>query len=191
MPVTVITAPTSEPVTLAEAKAQIGVTTTDDDDLITRKIRAARQHVEAMTGRTLLETTLELVLDRFPRGALPVPRGPLASITSVKYLDPDGVQQTLATTGYTVDTDGDRIGPVDCWPGTASTINAVRVRYVAGLDAADDLPEPLREAVLMMVGHLYENREASLVGVNAQDLPFGVVDLVAGYRSFTFGLADD
>lgn len=47
-------------------------------------------------------------------------------------------------------------------------------------------PEPLKEAIRQLVGHLYENREASLVGVSAEVLPFGVFELVAPYREYVF-----
>ncbi|WP_187970060.1 head-tail connector protein [Aquibium microcysteis] len=46
----------------------------------------------------------------------------------------------------------------------------------------DPVPDAVRMAVLMLAGHFYENREASLVGVTAAELPFGVVDLIRPFR---------
>ena len=47
-------------------------------------------------------------------------------------------------------------------------------------------PETLREAVRMLVGHLYENREASIVAVSAELMPLGLYDLMAPYRQWSF-----
>ncbi|MHC4051500.1 head-tail connector protein [Bradyrhizobium sp. 25ACV] len=59
--------------------------------------------------------------------------------------------------------------------------------YTAGDPDADGAPAPLQEAVLQLTAHLYQNREASLVGVTAQQLPFGFLDLLAPYRAWCFG----
>lgn len=54
------------------------------------------------------------------------------------------------------------------------------------LGERDPVPEPLKEAVRQLAAHLYENREATLVGITAQELPFGVYDLIAPYRKWAF-----
>jgi uncharacterized phage protein (predicted DNA packaging) len=56
---------------------------------------------------------------------------------------------------------------------------------------ADGIPADIDQAVLLLAAHWYENREATLVGVSAQPLPFGVAEIIANYRTYTFGLADD
>jgi hypothetical protein len=58
--------------------------------------------------------------------------------------------------------------------------------YTASDPDSDTAPAPVREAVLQLTAHLYENREASLVGITAQHLPFGFRDLLANYRAFAF-----
>jgi uncharacterized phage protein (predicted DNA packaging) len=55
----------------------------------------------------------------------------------------------------------------------------------------DGAPDDLEEAVLQVAAHLYENREATLVGVTAQRLPFGVDEIIAGYRTYSFAVADE
>jgi uncharacterized phage protein (predicted DNA packaging) len=57
--------------------------------------------------------------------------------------------------------------------------------YVGFPDPAN-FPEPVNEAVRQLVAHLYENREASVVGINAQTLPFGVCELLSPYRTWVF-----
>ncbi|MGY4332787.1 hypothetical protein ACVWWG_007204 [Bradyrhizobium sp. LB7.2] len=58
--------------------------------------------------------------------------------------------------------------------------------YTAADPDADTSPAPIREAVLQLMAHLYQNREANLVGVTAMALPFGFLDLLAPYRAFAF-----
>lgn len=58
--------------------------------------------------------------------------------------------------------------------------------YTASDPDADTSPAPIREAVLQLTAHLYQNREASLVGVTAMALPFGFLDLLSPYRAFAF-----
>lgn len=47
-------------------------------------------------------------------------------------------------------------------------------------------PEPLKEAIRQLAAHLYENREATIVGVSSAEIPFGVMDLMAPYRTWVF-----
>lgn len=49
------------------------------------------------------------------------------------------------------------------------------------------VPPSLKEAVLQLAAHWYENREATLVGVSAQEIPFGVWAIVKEYREYSFG----
>lgn len=186
MAVTTITAPALEPVTLAELKAHLNVTTTDDDDLVTAKIAAARRYLEEATGLRFISTTLELTADAFPSGILTIPAGPVRSVTSVKYDDVNGAEQTFAD--YSVDLATGRIKPGDNgWPSTDSTLAAVRVRFVAGFGAiAADVPAALREGIMQLGAHWYENREAVAVGVSAALLPLSVRDIIRDFRAWSF-----
>lgn len=62
--------------------------------------------------------------------------------------------------------------------------------WVAAYTASDPdsatAPAPIKEAVLMLCAQLYENREISLNGLQAQELPFGFIDLLSGYRAWSF-----
>ncbi len=49
-----------------------------------------------------------------------------------------------------------------------------------------DFPEPLKQALRMMVGHWFENREAVAMGVTSDMVPFGVFDLLKPYRQWAF-----
>ncbi|MDN2580241.1 hypothetical protein [Aquibium sp. ELW1220] len=192
MAIVVVTAPAVEPVTLNDLKQHVRATDfTDDDEILTAKGISARQHVERFIGKPLISTTFELVYDAFPAGEITLPKGPLQSVTSVKYLDATtGLEATMPSDDYAVDTASDpgRIKPgVSGWPDTADTVNAVRIRFVAGYgDAPSDVPEPLREAVLQLAAQLYQHRAAALVGESAASIPFGVGDMLGEYREWSF-----
>jgi uncharacterized phiE125 gp8 family phage protein len=185
MPAKLITAPAVEPVTLAEAKAHLYVTHSDDDALIGSLIAAAREDVEHWLQRALVEQTWELALAAFPYSppVIKLPMAPLSSITSIKYLDSDGVEQTLAATDYTADTSAEPGAVVPAyglaWPATRAERNAVRVRYVAGYGAdATIVPASIKAFIKMRVGALYENRESFVAGQPIHAAP----------RDFSYGL---
>lgn len=181
-----VTPPTTDILTLPEAKAHLRVTNTAEDALITDLIAAARQRIEEWTKRSLPPQTWRLGLDRFPRGREPivVPRPPLTVVNSVKYDDSDGVEQTLA--GFVADAEtrleSGRIVPAfeDLWPVTRTFINAVRVEFVAGF-AAGEVPAEIKQAALLLVGNYFKNREQSVLGSSATNLPQGVEALLADW----------
>lgn len=190
MALKLITAPAAEPVSASEAKAHMRVDTSADDTYIGTLITVARQNVEAHLRRALISQTWELVLDGFPAGMVRLPKPPLASVTSIKYTDVDGVEATFSSAKYLVDTDSEPGRVVlktgQTWPAvTLQEASAVRVRYVAGYGAAGSaVPQAIRQAILLVIGSLYENREDVLVaqGVSIGTLPFGVEALLAPYR---------
>lgn len=149
----VVTAVATEPVTLAEARLQLKMTaddTTADDALITSLITAARESAEHATGRALAPQTLEMAMDEFPDSWIDLDMPPVSSVTSVKYTDTDGVEQTVATTDYTLSPYGEarRIHPSYgvTWPSTQAVADAVRIRYVTGYTT---IPKAAKAAILL------------------------------------------
>lgn len=188
MTITVITAPADEPLTVAEAKAHLRVDSAADDALIQRLIGAARRKVEAEVGRALITQTLELTLDTWPGGGAPVviPQPPVSSVTSVKYVDPAGVLQTWSSAQYQVNLARApaHLRPAYgyCWPTIRCQMAAIQVRYVAGYGAASaDVPEDIRAAMLMIIGHLYEHRE-DVADFQVYSVPKAADWLLANYR---------
>lgn len=171
MSLVVITPPTTEPVSLSEAKAHLRVDFSQDDTEISFFIVAAREQAEAMTRRTLAVTGYELVLPAFP-AVIELPRPPLVEVQSIAYLDADGDEQTLSADGYRVDSSSllPRVYPVDDWPETEERSDAVRVRYSAGFTPTT-IPASVKAWILLIVGSLYENRE-SISGASLHELPF-------------------
>lgn len=164
MALKLITAPTTYPVTLAEAKLHCKIDQDTDDTLVTALITAATEMCEQKIGRAIMTQTWELTLDGFP-SEFELTRVPVASVTSVKYLDMDGVQQTLSNALYTVRTADDfgyaKVAPVynTEWPLAQDSFDAVAVRFVAGYANAAAVPEGIKQWVKLMVSTMYENRE--------------------------------
>jgi uncharacterized phiE125 gp8 family phage protein len=101
----VVTAPPYEPILLAEAKKHLEIATdeTRHDDHITGLIVAAREWLEGYTGRAYVLQTLEMTFDAYPGCVIELPRAPVQSIDSIKYVDGNGVEQTWAVANYQSD----------------------------------------------------------------------------------------
>jgi uncharacterized phiE125 gp8 family phage protein len=182
------TAPSTTPITLAEAKAHLRVDHTDEDTLIQTLLDAAVSHFDGYTGilgRCMISQVWELYYDAFPSGDMQVPLGNIISIDTVEYVDPTTeIYTTWADTNYEVDEESVEgwIVPIDTWPTAMETTNAVRVTFTAGFGAsAASVPAAIRAALLLMIGHLYKNREAVADAAMAE-LPMGVRALVDPFR---------
>ncbi|OXE36911.1 MAG: hypothetical protein CGW95_04820 [Phenylobacterium zucineum] len=177
MALKLITAASTYPVTLAEAKLHCKVDVADDDALLTALITTATEGAEQITGRALMAQTWELTLDAFP-DAFELTRVPVQSVTSVKYFDATGVQQTLASNLYSFDNADDNnsayVVPAygTSWPVTREQINAVAVRYVSGYTT---VPEPIKTWIKIQISEMYKNREASVIE-RATLMSLGYVD---------------
>ena len=170
---TLITDATSEPITTAEAKLHLRVDSSAEDTYIDSLVKAARVYCEKYTNRSFINTTWELQIDEFPASDLDsilLLNSPVSSITSLKYIDDDGNEQTWSSANYQLDETREpaRLMPVVdvSYPSTQSdTFKAVQVRYVAGYGAtASSVPEGLRSAMLLLIGHMYDVRIMTQVG---------------------------
>lgn len=188
-------------VSTAEAKLHLRIDHDDEDTLIGDLVAAATEVVEVRSRRQLAGTTRRVELDGFPpleRGDLDtriiLPRPPLISITHVKYLDAAGVDTTLDAAEYSLvlgygGSEGGRgwVQPAygKSWPTHRVHPGSVRITYVCGYGGATpeagDVPQALRRAILLLVGHWYANREAVIVGTNASELPMAVASLIAAH----------
>lgn len=183
----VITGVATEPVTLAEAKLHLKLDdiagSHPDDTLVTALITASREACEHYAGLALAGRTLEVSLDEFPEceeDVITLPMGPVASITSVKYTDDAGDEQTVSSSAYALSPYGGsrRLAPTfgNYWPDAQDIPDAVRIRYVTGYAATGaaagytTAPKAAVQAILVLIGHLYENRNAD-VKTAVEDLP--------------------
>lgn len=194
MPLTQITAPDGEPVSLENAKHQCSLdgTTAHDAFFATVLIPSARDRAQLATRRQLLEATWEWQLDRFPCvGVLELPKPPLIAVSSVKYTDTAGATQTFAASNYTVQAfAGERCvrGRIGLktgvsWPTDVAIneIGAVQIRFTCGYGAAEDIPPLLHQAQLIDISTLFEYRENIVTGTIVADVPGAAKDI---YRSF-------
>ena len=191
MAVKLITAPTQEPITLAEAKAQCRVDITTDDALIAGLVKAARLYCEKISWRAFMRQTWELWLDSWPASSFTLPFPPLYSVTSIKYYDTADVEATLSTSIYYADTIATpgaiRLKYNQTWPSTVlRTYNAVVVRFVAGYATDEEVPQNFKQAMLLLVGHWYENREAVTLGTVSRQLELAVRTLLEIDRTFEY-----
>jgi uncharacterized phiE125 gp8 family phage protein len=171
--------PLDEPITLAQAKTHLKVDGTDDDDFITRQIRAARRIGENYSGLSFLTQEREIKLDGFPCGVLDIPYGPVQSIDSFTYIKTDETTGTLVEgTDFRVSKIGarTRLEAIDGWPSTNYQVDAVTIQYTSGYTNAgeDYLPEEIPEAVAKTVARLYEKRGDDAAGTV---LTYEIMDL--------------
>lgn len=198
MVLSLVTAPTTDPLDLETVKKQCRMEGLGDEDAFftSQLIPAVRDHAELATGRALLTQTWDLKLDAFPlEGWIEIPKPPLISVTSVTYVDTGGVTQTFASSNYLVDAP---VGPRcrrgrvalasgQAWPTTQSRVNAVTVRFVAGYGASRTaLPPLLVAALLMDVATRFEHREGFVLdrGINGMQVPGRAEQVYRSFRSY-------
>jgi uncharacterized phiE125 gp8 family phage protein len=201
MGLALVAGPALEPVSIAEARAHCRIDLDDPDTnaLLAGYILAARQHVEVYTRRALMQQTLDLTLDdRWPteringcwRHRIVLPHSPMMSVAAISYVDQLGTAQTLSTDQYQVaksDTGEWVIQPAYGvnWPGVREQMAAITVRFVAGYGTnPGDVPEPIRQAMLLLIGQWHENREAVITGTIVAEMPLGVEALLFPFRVF-------
>lgn len=179
----VTAAPATEPVSLAEAKAHVRVTSSDHDTVLGIYITAARQFVENYTGLKLVEQTVQFSRRNF-RLHMPLPVAPIQSL-SISYVDPDEATQTLATSTYQVE-GLNTLRPVlhkdpDAnWPDLDDGPEVITVEAVVGFTT---MPEDLKNAMLLLIATWFDRRETAVIG-GAVEAPFAATALLENYRTF-------
>jgi uncharacterized phiE125 gp8 family phage protein len=180
MPLTLITPPQGEPVTLADAKAHLKLDAPDEDVLVSALITAARARAEWHTGRALMTQAWQLWLDAWPPGGvIDIPLPPLRAVTSVTTYARDDAPSVLDSARTVVDLAGNRIAlrPTTVLPPLLRNINAIAIGFTAGYGDATDVPQGLKSAILALIAFVYEHR-----GEAPADLPQDVQALLAPYR---------
>lgn len=188
--VKITTAPLVEPISVEEARSHLRIDHDGEDDLLERLIAQARTYCEDVSQRALITRTYTAYLDVFPACAFALPYPPLLAVTSIKYTDEDGNQSTYSSANYLVDAHREPgrvvLKSTSSWPNvTLKEINGVEIIWTAGYGAtAASVPPRYKQAILLLLGHYYENREAILVaqGVNVTALPLGIDALLLADR---------
>jgi uncharacterized phiE125 gp8 family phage protein len=164
-------------------------------DVLDAVIQAAQIWLEHELGRSILSKTYYYTREAFPPGRrdMLLPWPDLVSVTSIAYTDTAGDPQTLSSTLYDVDTNAHtgRVRPVysESWPSTrSSTMDAVRVTYVAGYASASAIPAPIKQAIKMLAADLWYSRENS-TGANGPryTVAMSAKALTSNYKAPGFG----
>jgi uncharacterized phiE125 gp8 family phage protein len=185
----ILTQPAVEPLTLADAKQHLRIDNDDEDTQTSALISAARVAAENFLRRPLITTEYLWTFDGFPAIGffdrfrsdeliLRFPIGGVSEVTEVKYLDTSQQQQTMLSTAYRLDLASQpaRMQPAyqTAWPATSPDIAACSVKFKAGYGtAATSIPPNVISAVKLILGHLWENREDSVLQYTSTPLPMG------------------
>lgn len=179
-----IQSPTEDPVAVADARLHLRVDGDEDNGWIQRAIRAAREYCEETQQRAYASRRFRLSLERWPCGrTIYLPRPPLQAVEAVSYTRADGTVETLDPTLYVVDAASEpgaiHLALDASWPTEQLAPGMpICVEFLAGCGTVEDVPERVKQAILLLVGHWYENRETVLVGSISRSLEFAVEALL-------------
>ena len=187
-----VTPPTLEPLTLAQAKLRAGFEWAPGDPreaLLTGYIAAARAKVEQDTGLALLTQTRDLYLDSFAGALITLPdqSRPLQSVTWIKWSDTAGGVQTVAADQYVLDLSSGRIGLGlgGAWPTDLRPFQPIVIRVVVGYASVELLTAAaplLVHAVGLLTAH-YATLGRDLASIDpVTEIPHGYEDAIAAYR---------
>lgn len=189
-----ITPPESEPLEVEEVRDHLRIVTTTEDSYLEALISAARSMAEQYTNRALITQTWDVALDAFPE-YFEIPWAPLQAVQSLTYLNGDGTTELynsisspqVGIESYIIDTWSQparlALPYGGTWPSHYTQANSVVLRIVAGYgDTGADVPAPIRQAMLLLIGHWYEHRESVSEVQNLAEMPQGAIWLLNPYR---------
>lgn len=168
-------------ISVADLKTFCRVDGTAEDTLISSMRDAAIQYVEAACNTRIGSVSAEGYIDQFTPTRFPT--GPVTAVTSVEYLNQSNTLTTLPTSQYyfEIDGSGGRINFYN-YPSLYSyALNRVKINFTVGYAEAN-VPEAILHAIRIYVAHLYENRQAVVVGKTANAVPYSVDSLLSKYR---------
>lgn len=185
MTASLITPPAIEPISLAEAKAHLRVDSSAEDALIAATVSVARLYVEQATRRALIAQAWRIYRDAWPASRLiGIPLAPIVSVDAVSILDEAGGAVELDEATYEADTTSvpGRIRLTGRLPTPGRELGGIAIDVTAGYGTeATAVPAPLRQAILLLAAHWYENRDA-VSRDRVTVAPLGVDALIAPYR---------
>lgn len=191
MALRLVTDSTDEPVAIDEMKSHLRVSSTAEDSLIEGYIVAARKYAERVTGRAMMDQTWRLTRDDFPTADTLELEGvvPLSSTdVTVRYFPSSGGSTTVDGGEFYVDTEPEPgrvvLRSSGIWPSeTLREKGGVQVDFEAGYGkSGNKVPRDLRQAVLLMAAHWYENREPVVIGSVGREVPMAAQSILKSYR---------
>ena len=188
----IVNPPAVEPLTLTETKRFLRVDHSEDDALISGLIKAARERIEARTGRAMLAQTWRISLDRWPAEArVTLPVLPVLSVAAVRVFDALGIPADLASALYAIEPGSEPpVLAVTSPPGPGRARSGIEIDVVAGYGVAPaDCPEPLRLALRHLVAEAYAARGPLAAGEPVLPTGADVDTLILPYRQLKLGRA--
>lgn len=179
-----LTPPAMEPLDLAYAKTFLRVDHDDEDTLIGDMIIAARMHIEKMISASLIRRRQVYTTSALSDSGLYINHGPVETVHAVKAIDSRGETFEIALSDVDIDLRAipSRLSlraPLR-WKDFGTNARHVEVEIDAGYGPeADDIPMPLRQAVMLLLAQNYQHREAD----NQPPVPLMVDALLMPYRS--------
>jgi uncharacterized phiE125 gp8 family phage protein len=193
MRIVTITAPSIEPLTLDDAKLHARVDITDDDVLINYYIQQAREYCEKYCNIGLITQTKAVYYDECDlsrvRDYIVLPVGPIQSVVSITYYDEDANPTVVDPSYYYISGSTLIFNNSFIMPNKLRQFDSWEYRVVIGFgDNATDVPMQIRLAMLRLVAHDYQNREAQYDAVNdgisSQNVRNSVTADLGAYRKF-------
>lgn len=190
-----ITNSTIEPVTLAEVKLHVKADNDADDTLLTNQIKSARRYCERYTARAFINQTWLALYDYrdfLYKRAYYLPYGKIVAVNSINVFDSENVATLISNTKYVIS--GSRINFNDGYYFDTvinyRSYDTFEINWTVGYGAtAADVPQDLKQAILLLIGHWYENRGAIYEAIGGktdlETLPLGVLNLLDAYRIYT------
>lgn len=176
----ILTEPTAEPLTLSEAKTHLVVEHSVHDAMITQIITAARQHIERRCGRVIVRQKWRLYFD-YGMAAFDLAPPTVQEVEQIQYVDTDGATQTLSSSVYTVDIPRQQVYLAynQSWLPTRTIKNAVWADVWSGyykttaspIDQLADIPDDIKQAMLLLIAEMYEQRTVGIQGVSYSVMP--------------------
>lgn len=184
--VSIVTGPASRAITVDEIKSRIRIDSDIENALLIKWIQGAESLIDGPhgIGYALMSQTWRLSLDSFCETII-LPGAPIKSVTSVNYVDTAGVDQTVDSADWHLDIRSTPVRLVPAygtaWPATRDQNGAVWIEYVLGETDADSIEASLIDAMSLLIGHRYANREATS-DIKLHSVPLGVESILAEYR---------
>ena len=188
MPAILTTPPAVEPLSLAEAKEHLKVEVDVDDNLISRLITTARQHVEKQIDKVMIDQTWLIYLSDWPgTSEVKLPVAPISAVNDLRTWSSDGIASTVDPSHYYADLAdtpqrlvlrGSRI-----WLKPSQVANGIEIEVIAGYGPDGvSVPAPLRTAMLLLIAHWYENRQPDCAGAVGGSIATSLQSLLAPYK---------
>lgn len=198
MKTSLLTAPTTRSLRLGDVKRHLRLTTeyTDEDKYLVPLISVVESEAQNITNRKFVDQRWYMYLDEWPaRDSIRTPFAPLTSApsTAIVYKKSDGTSTTFSSSAWEVDTVDDygriALGYDESWPSeTLWPVNPIRIEFKVGYGpTSTDIPDDIKQGMLLMLGNRYENREDVVVGYAGQaamKLPKAAMSLLTNHKNF-------